>query len=125
MSTAAFAHVAQHGRGDPDRVDAVVFVEALILDGDHRVDQVRRDLLERDLDPLLFEDGKDGRVAGVENSRRPRHFFHVLHLGLVRQAGRQVEGEPQRSTGSDEKDQRHQHDSAGEGARPASQPDAQ
>ena len=38
---------------EADRIDAEMAVEAVVLDGDDRVPQIRGDLVERDVAPLL------------------------------------------------------------------------
>ena len=62
------------GAGRPEdrpRVDAVVAVEALVLDGDDGVAHVRRDLLERDDLAVLLgvERVHERAVGGVEGGR--------------------------------------------------------
>ncbi len=44
--------------------------EALVLDGDERVDGVRRDLVERDSDAVFFVDGRDQLVVRIVDERR-------------------------------------------------------
>jgi hypothetical protein len=62
----AAARVAEHGAGQADRVDAEMMVEAVILDRDDRVAQRRRDLVERDVVPLLVHPEPRRAVGGVE-----------------------------------------------------------
>ena len=64
-------HVRAGGPEDRPRVDAVVAVEALVLDGDHGVAHVRRDLLERDDLAVLLgvERVHERAVGGVERGR--------------------------------------------------------
>ncbi len=47
--------VVEDGPAEADRVDAGVQVEAMILDRDDRVLEIGRDLVERDVAPLLVE----------------------------------------------------------------------
>ena len=65
------SQVRERRRRDADRVDAAVLVEALILDRNDGLDQVRRHLLDRNLEPLLLEDGECRLVVGVEDASSP------------------------------------------------------
>ncbi len=60
--------VADQGAGDALEVDAVVFVEARVLDRDHRVLDVRRDLPRGEQDLVLVAgQGADRLARGVED----------------------------------------------------------
>jgi hypothetical protein len=59
------AQVRQRGRTNPDQVETGVLVELLILDRDERLDQVRRYLRKRHLNPLLLEDRERELIAVV------------------------------------------------------------
>ena len=60
------ADVAQHGAAERDRIDAGMEEEAVILDGDEGVLQVRRDLRDRHVVALLVEAEPAAAVGGVE-----------------------------------------------------------
>ena len=75
------AEVAQRRADDADRVEAVMRIEAPILDREERVDHVRRHLVERDVDPLLGEEGKGRLALAIEDDRR---------LGARREVGQVV-----------------------------------
>ena len=49
----AAGHVVPHRRRDANRIDADVVVEAPVLDREHRLDHVLRDVLQRNVPPLL------------------------------------------------------------------------
>ena len=66
--------VANGGSGDAYRVDAAVFVEALILNRDDCFNQIRRDTLDRDSSRCSLKMVKTGLFAGVENRRRLSHI---------------------------------------------------
>ena len=102
-----------------DPVDAAVLVEPLILDRDHRLDQVRRHLLERHLDPLFLEDREDRLVGGVEDRRRLRHVAEAAQRGAVGQPGGQIVAEPCHPAGSEENDDREGRDGSRQDARTA------
>ena len=108
----ALLDVAQNRRHDADDVDAAVLVESLILDRDHRLDQVRRHPVDRDLQPLLLEDREGRMIAGVEDGRRLRHVAQAANGGPVGKAGRDVVGEPDERGGGDEDDS-GEHDDRG------------
>ena len=94
LGAAARLQVLQDRAADAHGIDAAVIEEALILDRDHGLDEVRRHLLQRNFDPLLLEDGEGGLVAGVEDRRRLDHVAHVAQRLPVGQPGRQVVREP-------------------------------
>ena len=58
--------------GDADDVDAVVLIEALILDGDERLADVPRQRAQRDERALLAPDLADQRAVAREHERRLR-----------------------------------------------------
>ena len=66
--------VAQERGADADDVDPTVLEEPLILDREHRLDQVWRDLLERHLEPLLLINREHRHVARVEDGGRLGHL---------------------------------------------------
>src|SRR4029450_6893956 len=69
LRASTFGPIAQRGARDADYVDPVVIVEALILDGENRVDEVRRHARQRHVDPFVLEDRESGwtrsREAGL------------------------------------------------------------
>ena len=78
--------VGDRGRHDTHDIEAVMVVKALILDRDDRVNQIGRDLLERHVDALLFEDGEDQRVGVVVHRRRLIHLPDTTHRRLIGKA---------------------------------------
>ena len=54
LRPAAFTEVGQRRAGHTHDVYSAMLVEALILNREHRVTQVRRDLIEWDLEALFF-----------------------------------------------------------------------
>ena len=72
--------VRKTGANDADRVHAAVLVEALVLDGDDAVDEVRRDPRQRhDLAVLEIEVREELAVGGVDLGR----LGHREGAGLV------------------------------------------
>ena len=67
------ADVAHRRRDDADNVDAAMIVEALVLDRDDRVHEVRRHRRQRRIDPALLEDRERRTVAGVVQRGPLRH----------------------------------------------------
>ena len=61
----------RHGTGD---VEPAVIVEALIFDGEDGVDEVRRNVGERGVHPLLFEDAEHQVIVVVVNRGRLVHL---------------------------------------------------
>jgi hypothetical protein len=69
FTDAARPEVSPRGRHDAPRIDSAVRVETPVLDGQQRLDHVRRHTLEWDVDSLLGEKG-EGRLAGaIEHDR--------------------------------------------------------
>ena len=64
--------LALDGAGDADQVDAVVLVEALVLDGDERLADVLRQRANRDARARLAPDLADERPVAREDERRLR-----------------------------------------------------
>ena len=58
--------------GDADQVDAVVLVEALVLDGDERLPDVLGQRADRDARARLASDLADERAVAREHERRLR-----------------------------------------------------
>ena len=109
---AAAADVAHDRAPEADRIDAGMMVEAAILDGDDGVLQVGRDLVERDVVPLLVEAEPRLAVRAVEHrvadaARQPMH-----RDGVARQ--------PDAGDGgaADEQGQQRQREPVGPAARP-------
>ena len=81
---------------DPARVDARMVEEAAVLDRDHRVGRVGRQILEPDVDAAeAAAGGEDPAVGGLEQERRLR-----VRLRLVGQ--RQGHGDVDDGGGSQE-----------------------
>ena len=103
--------VLQDRRGDANAVNAAVLVEALVLDRHHRLDQVRRDLPERNVDALFLEDGERRFVGRVEDRRRLRHVADTAERAAVGQARGEVVAEPCGPPADEEHDDReHRHE---------------
>ncbi len=98
---------------DADHVDAAMVVEALILDRQHRVDEVRRHLRQRHLDALFLEDREDRAIGDVVEDGRLRHVAHAADLAAARQGMGDVVGEP-----GDGGDQEPRHGDGGDQRRP-------
>src|SRR4051812_42653246 len=81
--------VVLESTGDADDVDAVVLVEAMILDRDERVRQIRGQRLDRDTGADLLPDLADQRPIAREDERRLGHWddspgYAVACPGLLR-----------------------------------------
>ncbi len=63
------ARVGQRGPGDPREIQAVVAEEALVLDGEHGVDEVGRRVVERDGDAVFPRSGERSQRLGLEGDR--------------------------------------------------------
>ncbi len=88
---------------DAADVDAVVLVEALILDRDDRVLHVRRDLARRDDDPALV--GERREVGPVDvGEQRVLRLLELLAVLELRQVGRDRHHHPE--GGRDEREDR-------------------
>ena len=86
---AAAAPVAPGRLDDADAVDAVVRVEAAVLDGEERVDHVRRHAVERHVLALFDEEGKDLAVLPVEDDGALRMRADLGEGGGVVELARQ------------------------------------
>ena len=86
--------VDEHRPHDADDVDAAMRVEALVLDREHRVDEVRRHLRQRHLDALFLEDREDRPIGDVVEHGRLGHVAHAADLAAARQGVGDVVGEP-------------------------------
>jgi hypothetical protein len=64
-----------------------VRAEALVFDGDERVDEMRRDVGQAHLEAALLEDGEGRLVLHVVEHRRLGHLAHAPDVGDARQAG--------------------------------------
>ena len=69
----ALAKIAQRRAGDANDIDPIVIVEALILDGENGIHQVRRHARQRNINPLFLEDGERWLVGTIEERRRLVH----------------------------------------------------
>ena len=106
LSPAPFLDIAQHGAADANRVDAGVLVEPLILDRDDRLDQVRRDLFERNLDALFLEDREDRSILGVIDCRRLGHVAEPADGIPPGQPSRYIHREPRQCRDGKERSNR-------------------
>ena len=88
LGGAAAREVVEEGAPDAAQVDAVVLVEALVLDGDDRVLHRQRDVVGRDDDPALVGERREVLAADVDEDGVLRR----LELGLVLELG-QVAGD--------------------------------
>ena len=76
---------ALDGAGDADDIDAVVLVEALVLDGDERLRHVRWERFDRHARPKLRPDLADQRAVARKDERRLRQLHDLPRLArLVR-----------------------------------------
>ena len=106
---AAAADVADDRAAEADRIDARMVVEAAILDRDDRVLQVGRDLVERDVVPLLVEPEPRLAVGAVEHrvadaARQAVHGDRVArqpHTGHGAAADQRDRAAPSASQSSD------------------------
>ncbi len=114
LGAAARLQVLQERTADPDGIDAAVIEEPLILDRDDGLEEVLGHLLERNFDPLLFEDRESRPVARVENGRRLDHVAHVSQRLAVGKAARQVIREPGHPPGREQHGDREDADRRGE-----------
>jgi hypothetical protein len=99
-----------------------VLVEALVFDGDDGLDEVRRDLPDWDLDPLLLEDREGRIVGGVEDRRRLRHLPDRAKGVAVGQTRCEVVAEPRGPTTDEEHHDCQERDEGGQDSRPSCQP---
>src|SRR5262249_61051316 len=67
LDAPAVADVADNRAREPDRVDPGMMIEAPILDRDHGVLQVRRDVVELDVVPLFVEAEPGLAIGAVED----------------------------------------------------------
>jgi hypothetical protein len=86
LDGAAGREVLPEGTGGAAHVDAVVLVEALVLDRDDRVLHRQRDVARRDDDPALVGERREVVAADVDEERvlRALELPAVLELGQVR-----------------------------------------
>src|SRR5476651_1979066 len=112
FQAAAAADVAHDRARDADGIDAGVVIEAAILDGDHRVLQVGRDLVERYVVALLVEPEPRLAVRAVEHGVADAARQAMDRHGISRQpdAGDHAAG--------DQCEQERQRDPVGPAARP-------
>ena len=66
------ADIAKSRTCNPDRIETVVRMEAAILDRHDRMQHVRRDLVDGDVDSALRVEGKRRLAVAIENDRRLR-----------------------------------------------------
>ncbi len=94
--------VGEEGAADTHEIESVVIVEPLILDRQHRIDEMRRDLVERHLDALLLVNRERDLTIRGQNRRRLIHLAQALQRGDVRQTGREErDGDGDRGQGGD------------------------
>ena len=107
---AAAAPVAPRGLHDADAVDAVVRVEAAILDGEERVDHVRRHAVERHVLALFDEEGEGLAVLPVEDDGALRMRANLGEGGGVVELARHQPGSADDGDGDGpHQDRAHQH----------------
>ena len=100
----ALLDVADSRGCDTDEVDAAVLIESLILDGEDRFDEVRRDFVERNLNPLFSKNREDGRVIVVVDGGGLRHVAEAADIVFLRQVGRYFIGGPNDCGRSDQQE---------------------
>ena len=74
-------------------------VEALILDGENRVDEVRRDNRQGCIRPLLLEDAEDEASVVVEDRGRLVHLPDLRNRLFIRQSLLKLDEIPARNDG--------------------------
>ncbi len=89
LRQAPFLEVGHHRSADADEVDAGVRAEALILDGQDGVDEVRRDVGQRHLETALLEDGERRGVGRIVEDGGLGHLAHLLDVADARQIDQQ------------------------------------
>ncbi len=117
LRAAPLAKIAKRGAADADRINPAVIVEALILDREHRVDQVRRHPVERDFDSLFLEDGEGRTIVRVEDRRRLHHVRRAAQRLPIGQIGGEIVGDVRQPSGREEHRNRHHGHGADDGAR--------
>ena len=85
---AALEQVVPGGGQDAASIETAVLEEAAVLDGHDRVNQVRRDTGQGDVDPSLAEHRRQRSIAGVEQERGLRRTTDQLE---VRRSGQPAE----------------------------------
>ena len=124
-----FLEVGDHRAANPHHVDPGVFAEALILDGEHGVDEMGRDVGECHFEPPLVENREGRHVDGVVEDGGLRHLAHTLHVVDARQIGEERVDRPLGAADDGElrRHHGHRHDGAdapearGQGPQPGSQ----
>src|SRR5262249_48097770 len=86
--------VRQCRHTDPDHVEPGMVVKLLILNGDQRLHEVRRDLIERNLDPLFLENRKRELIAAVVNGGRLIHLSDAPPRFRTWQPASKIDNEP-------------------------------
>src|SRR5919197_599371 len=94
LHDAPVPQVGQRRLDDPHEIEAGMIVEALILDREDGLDQIRRDVVEADRDPLLLVDRERELIVGVEHRGRLPHFADALNGFAVGQTALQIDEEP-------------------------------
>ncbi len=101
------AEVAGEGPQRALQVDGAVLVEAAVLDGEHRRARDRRDLVERDVHPVLVEERRDlGAVGGEDRGPLRDAGRRQVHRVAVEPACRVAGADARRARGG----QQHQRD---------------
>ena len=100
LRRAAQTHVRERRQTDPEHVEPGVVVEPLILNRNHRLHQVRRYLIEWNLDSLFLENRERELIAAVVDGRCLVHLSDVPQRFGSGQAASQAGNEP------DERDKR-------------------
>ena len=117
LRQATLAQVGERRAGDAHDVDAAVAAEPLILDGEQRLDQVRRDIGQRHVEAAFVEDGERRGVGGVVEDGGLGHLAHPPHVLDARQADEQLMDAPLRAGDGRRLRQRHQGRDDGTGTR--------
>ena len=71
---------------NPPQIDAGVPLEPLVLDGEHRLNEMGRDLIQRDLVAPLLEDRERRLVVAIEHDGGDRHVCQRADLPRARRA---------------------------------------
>ena len=94
LRPAPLPEVGENRAEHAHRIHAPVIVEPLVLHGHQRAHEVRRNLLQRNLDPLLLVDGERRPIRGIEQRRGLRHVADPAQALAVGQVARKAPGEP-------------------------------
>ena len=90
LRRAAAGDVRKGRLGNAGGIHGAMRVEALILDGEQRANEVRRHLGQRDIDAFFSRERRGGRIGGVEDDRRLGRVADVADGRVARQIAGEV-----------------------------------